>query len=139
MYKDQSYWNCVVRKSDGCPATANTVTSRNILVSQAGDHTHSTWLVERKVKEVETKNIAAAALLPTVTPGTILGAISSNLEASMPGTSAYISNRNAINQAVHRKRKLLKGYPPKAKVFEDLVNIPVNFSKMADMENSSLS
>jgi hypothetical protein len=88
---------------------------------------------------VETKNIAAAALLPTVTPCTILGAISSNLDANMPGTSAYISNRNAINQAVHKKRKLLKSYPPKAKVYEDLVNIPVNFSKTADIENLVLN
>jgi hypothetical protein len=50
MDKDQSYRNCVVRKSDGCPATAITVTSSNILVSQQGDHTHSNRLVEREVK-----------------------------------------------------------------------------------------
>jgi hypothetical protein len=132
VVKDRSYWHCVAKKSDACPATAITVSNSNILVSQQGDHTHSNRLVERKVKEVEIENIAAAALLPTVTPRTILGAISSNLEANLPGTSAFISNRNAINQAVHKKRKLLKGYPPKAKVFEDLVNIPEHFSKTAD-------
>jgi hypothetical protein len=137
MDKDRSYWHCVARKSGSCPATAITVTSSHILVSQQGAHTHSNRLVERKVKEVETKNIAAAALLPTVTSRTILGAISSNLEANMPRTSVYISNRNAINQAVHKKRKLLKGYTPKAKVLEDLVNIP-DHSPQRQKENPSL-
>jgi hypothetical protein len=40
--------------------------------------------------------------------------------------------RNTINQAIHKRRKLLKGYPPKAKIFEDLVDIPDQFSKTAD-------
>jgi hypothetical protein len=76
--------------------------------------------VERKVKEVETENIAAAALLPMVTPRTILGAISSNLEANMSRTSVYISNRNAINQAVHKKRKLLKATLPRPRFLKTL-------------------
>jgi hypothetical protein len=93
MARDRSYWNCVAKKINSCPATAITVTISNILVSQNGEHTHSNRLVERKVKGVENKNIEAAALLPTVTPRSILGAISENLDATMPGTSAYISNR----------------------------------------------
>jgi hypothetical protein len=38
MDKDRS-WHCVASKSDSCPATANTVTSSHILVSQQGEHT----------------------------------------------------------------------------------------------------
>jgi hypothetical protein len=61
------------------------VTSSKVIVKQTGEHSHSNRLVERKVKEVEQENIAAAALLPTVAPRSILGAIAVNLETIMSG------------------------------------------------------
>jgi hypothetical protein len=121
-----------------CPATTITVINSNILISQQGEHAHRNGPVERKAKEVESKNIAVVALFPLVIPYTILEAILANLEATMPRTSAYISNRNAINQVVHKKSKMLKGCPPKAMIFEDLADIPDQFSKR-EMEKPSLS
>jgi hypothetical protein len=110
--KDRTYWICVSKERDACPATVITVTSSKVMVKQTGEHSHSNRLVERKVKEVEQKNIAAAALLPTMAPRSILGAIAVNLETSMPGTSGFISNRHTINQAIHKACKKLKGNPP---------------------------
>jgi hypothetical protein len=110
------------------------VTSSKVMVQQTGKHSHSNRLVERKVKEVEQENIAAAALLSTVAPPRlILGASAVNLETSMPGTSGFISNRHTINQAIHKACTQLKGYPPpKPKKFDDLLEIPKQFSKTAD-------
>jgi hypothetical protein len=130
--KDKSYCVCVSKERDACPATAITVTSSKVMVKQTGEHTHSNRLVERKVKEVEQENIAAAALLPTVAPRSVLGAIAVNLKTSMPGTSGFISSCHTINQAIHKARKQLKGYTPKNKMFDDLLEIPGQFSKTAD-------
>ncbi len=90
------------------------MTSSKVMVKQTDKHTHSNRLVGRKVKEVEQENIAAAALLPTVAPRSVLGAIAVNLEASMPGTSDFISNHHTINQAIHKAQKTTEGAPPKA-------------------------
>jgi hypothetical protein len=78
------------------------------MVKQAGEHTHSNRLVERKVKAVEQDNIVAEVLIPTVAPRLVLGAIAVNLEANMPG---LISIHHTINQAIHKARKELKGSP----------------------------
>jgi hypothetical protein len=78
------------------------------MVKQAGEHTHSNRLVERKVKAAEQDNIAAEAIIPTVAPRAVLGAKAVNLEANMPG---LISNCHTINQAIHKARKELKGSP----------------------------
>jgi hypothetical protein len=129
---DKTYWNCVARQRDSCRATAITVTSSQEIYKLMGDHNHGNRRVERLVKEVEKENITAAALLPTVAPRSILGAISVSLESKMPGSSAFISHRQNINQAIHKQRKLLKGYPSQAKDFEDLINIPDQFSTTAD-------
>ncbi len=67
--------------------------------------------VERKVKEVEQENIAAAALLPTVTPRWVLGAIAVNLETSVPGTSGFISSHQP---GYPQGSQTTEGVPPQA-------------------------
>jgi hypothetical protein len=129
---DRTYWKCVAKKRDSCLATAITITSTKVIYKQNGEHNHSNRLVERQVKMVEKENIAAAALLPTVAPRSILGAISVAVENKMPGSAAFVSNRHNINQAIHKKRKSLKGYPSQAKAFEDLHDIPEQFATTAD-------
>jgi hypothetical protein len=125
MPKDRSYWNCVARKSDACQRYRNQS-------EQQGEPRHINRLVERKVKEVETKNISAAALLPKVTPRTVLGVISENLRPPCLVHQPVFLTGMLSTKAVHEKRKLLKGYPLKAKIFEDLLDIPDKFSKTAD-------
>ena len=97
-----------------------------------GEHIHSNQLVARKVKEIVANNIASAAKMPTVTPRTVLGEISMNVEANLSGTSSFLPPRNTMRQALLRARKKANGVPPKPKTVEDLIEIPERFSTTAD-------
>ena len=127
--KDRTYWHCVANRLKSCPATAITVTSNNTLVKQEGEHTHSNDNIERKVKTVVKTAVESAAMLPTVTPRTILGSIAVNLETNLPGTTKFIPNRNTVSQAVNRARRTVKGHPPKPQHFDDLIDLPVSFTR----------
>ncbi len=95
--KDCTYWTCINRLKDSCPALVIIVTSSKEIIQEADNHTHSNHLVEKKVRKVKEENIKATALTPTVMPRSVLGTITVNLETNMPGTVSFISHRQQEN------------------------------------------
>ena len=128
-YTTKSTSSCISFNATKCPVSLLTVPSTNTLVKMSGEHNHSNMNIERMVKDVINEAISSAAILPTVAPRTVLGSIAVNLEKNLPGTSGFIPSRNTVTQAINRARRKIQGHPPVPKTFEDLQEIPEQFTR----------
>jgi hypothetical protein len=129
---DRTYWKCVAKQGDSCHCY-----HRN---KHQEDLKRGWWAQPQQPTGGETGETGRegerCSCCPPRTPlwlqGPFLGAISVSVENKMPGFAAFISNRHNMNQAIHKKRKSLKGYLSQAKNLEDLLDIPEQYATTAD-------
>lgn len=128
---DKTYWVCLdkVRKiEDNCDATAITKISTNeVLVT--GQHSHQNRLLANKVQDIQMAKIKTATNVATAHPRAVMGDITSTVENTLPGSSAYLNKNKTVARAIQRARVAAKGYPKVPTNFDSLVNFPSALAK----------
>ena len=128
-----TYWICSTKD---CSARVSSRNSSSVLVGDdLPDHAHSTNLLKRKAKEVETAALKKHASLPGTSTKAMLCEISHNLLISeLPNALYSTSTSTALKQALYRQKKRENPLPPLPKNHDDLMkaDIPSRLTQTAD-------
>ena len=108
--KDKSitYWECRAQDSHKCKATA--ITSNNhdegsAMIKQIkGDHTHSSNILKKRVKEIENRFIENAAQNPTIACRTVLGELANCLQSDSLAASSSMGIMSNLKKRIYRAR-----------------------------------
>ena len=103
--------------------------------TEKGEHTHSSNLLKKRVKEYERQAVENAANNPTVAPRTILADMSNKVQGESLAASSSLSTMNSMRMAIYRARRKEQGVVDRLpSTPEDLLNLDPKFQKLPSGE-----
>ena len=108
--------------------------------TEKGEHTHSSNLLKKRVKEYERQAVENAANNPTVAPRTILADMSNKVQGESLAASSSLSTMNSMKMAIYRARRKEQGVVDRLpSTPEDLLNLDPKFQNLPSGEKFLVS
>ena len=123
---NRSFWKCREKRSKSCPATASTVIINNeiFIDSVRNEHTHSSNLLKKRVKKLETEAVENGSKNVSLAPRKILADLTKDVQNVSYAASTSLTSQKCLMQKIYRSRRKNLGELNLPKSAEDLLNLP---------------
>jgi hypothetical protein len=127
------FFKCTRYLTSKCPVSVTLDSASDMVTRCIGEHNHDSDIIKDKINNIVNEKILSAAQNPLMNPRTVTMEVSDAVigDEETAGAIADVPNMKSIALRLHRRKKVLQGFPPLPKTWEAM-EVPDSMKMTAD-------